>query len=191
MSALAKHESTMQVLCGQNLYVVDWKDIDNGGISFTDSFPDRAGVKLSNPTLLEVCCDKFDENALPSGKKGKYNPQCECVLFPEEYDDSCWVLFIEMKYAKDEYKASDPRNNYPNKMVSQIESTVKYFRDRNILPVNKIVYAIVSFPLIGNNYDSWFDRNRFHDLLVDQKIIIRATNQGRITDNKSLLLGII
>ena len=116
LKVLPKHQNDLDSLQGEVLYVVDWKDENNGGISFTDYDVGRAAVTLLNPNMLSVCCDKFPENALPI-KKGCFSQQCECVLFPMEETDVVdnWVLFIETKYAKDETKARDERNSYPPK----------------------------------------------------------------------------
>lgn len=157
LDVLSEHKDYLETLQGKVLYVADWKDENNGGISFTDYDVERATVRLLNPNMLSVCCDKFPENALPI-KKGCFSQQCECVLFPHEEADVVdnWLLFIETKYAKDEIKARDERNNYPQKMVGQIEATVEYFRNKGILEENKAVYAIVSFPML-DNYNAWFD----------------------------------
>lgn len=188
LAVLPKHEEYMDTLNGRELYVVDWKDENNGGISFTDYHPGRAAVVLSNPALFSVCCDKFPENALPI-KKGCFSRQCECALFPIE--DDClgdnWVLFIETKYAKDEFKARDSRNHYPETMVAQIEKTVHYFREKKILKPDKMVYAIVSFPML-EHVNAWFDQNLIYDALVEHKIIVRATNHAEILNKQVLRL---
>lgn len=188
LNVLPEHQECLETLRGNVLYVVDWKDENNGGISFTDYDLGRAAVKLLNPSMLSVCCDKFPENALPI-KKGCFSQQCECVLFPtEEMDgDDNWVLFIETKYAKDEAKARDERNKYPNKMVAQIEATVEYFRNKGILEEGKRVFAIVSFPML-ENYDAWFDQNLIHEALAKHQIIVRATNQAKILSKQMIQL---
>ncbi len=190
LDALPTHKECLETLQGESLYVVDWKDENNGGISFTDHNPGRAAVRLVNRRRLPVCCDKFSENALPV-KKGCFSRQCECVLFPAgeaEEDEDAWALFVETKYAKDEYKARDERNRYPEKMVAQIEATVAYFRDRGILKEDKMVYAIVSFPML-DNFNAWFDRNLLHEAWAEHRILVRATNQAEILDKRFLLLG--
>ena len=188
LNVLPKHKYYLETLQGEVLYVADWKDENNGGISFTDYEVERAAVRLLNPNMLSVCCDKFPENALPI-KKGCFSQQCECVLFPNEeaFVVDNWVLFIEMKYAKDETRARDERNNYPQKMVSQIEATVEYFRNKGILEENKVVYAIVSFPML-DNYNAWFDQNLIHEALAKHQIIVRATNQTKILNKQVILL---
>lgn len=188
LGVLPEHKDYLDSLQGKVLYVADWKDENNGGISFTDYDVERAAVRLLNPSMLSVFCDKFPENALPI-KKGCFSQQCECILFPQDEaeDTDDWRLFIETKYAKDEAKARDERNNYPQKMVGQIEATVEYFRNKGILEENKVVYAIVSFPML-DNYNAWFDQNLIHEALAKHQIIVRATNQAKILNKKVILL---
>ena len=188
LDVLPEHKDYLDSLQGKVLYVADWKDENNGGISFTDYDVERAAVRLLNPSMLSVCCDKFPENALPI-KKGCFSQQCECILFPQDEaeDTDDWRLFIETKYAKDEAKARDERNNYPQKMVGQIEATVEYFRNKGILEENQVVYAIVSFPML-DNYNAWFDQNLIHEALAKHQIIVRATNQAKILNKKIILL---
>lgn len=188
LDVLPEHKDYLDSLQGKVLYVADWKDENNGGISFTDYDVERAAVRLLNPSMLSVYCDKFPENALPI-KKGCFSQQCECILFPQDEAENTddWRLFIETKYAKDEAKARDERNNYPQKMVGQIEATVEYFRNKGILEENKVVYAIVSFPML-DNYNAWFDQNLIHEALAKHQIIVRATNQAKIMNKKIILL---
>lgn len=188
LGVLPEHKDYLDSLEGKVLYVADWKDENNGGISFTDYDVERAAVRLLNPSMLSVYCDKFPENALPI-KKGCFSQQCECILFPQDEAENTddWRLFIETKYAKDEAKARDERNNYPQKMVGQIEATVEYFRNKGILEENKVVYAIVSFPML-DNYNAWFDQNLIHEALAKHQIIVRATNQAKIKNKKVILL---
>lgn len=188
LGVLPEHKDYLDSLQGKVLYVADWKDENNGGISFTDYDVERAAVRLLNPSMLSVYCDKFPENALPI-KKGCFSQQCECILFPQDEaeDTDDWRLFIETKYAKDEAKARDERNNYPQKMVGQIEATVEYFRNKGILEENQVVYAIVSFPML-DNYNAWFDQNLIHEALAKHQIIVRATNQAKIMNKKVILL---
>ncbi len=188
LKALPKHKECLETRQGKFLFVVDWKDENNGGITFTDYDAGRAGVKLFNPNQLFIVCDKFSENALPI-KKGDYSSQCECVLFPKEESaaDDHWVLFIELKYAKNDSNARSKQNMYPDKMVQQIKETVKYFRDKQILKTDKIVYAIVSFPFL-NDYNAWFDQNLLSDAFANDRIIMRATNLAEIISRQILNL---
>lgn len=186
LAALPHHKDYLLTLQGETLYIVDWKDENNGGISFADYDMGRNAVVLSNPQNLVICCDKFPENALPI-KKGNFSKQCECAVFPEYEENDNWVLFVEMKYAKDIFKARDPRNNYPEKMVLQIEKTVEYFRIKGILPDEKVVYAIASFPFL-ESFNAWFDQNLLLDAFVNHHIILRATNSAKVISKNVLAL---
>lgn len=188
LKSLPEHKKYLETLQGKELYVVDWKDENNTGISFSDCDLGRPAVCLHNPYELSVCCDKFPENALPV-KKGCFSQQCECVLFPADSidDDNIWVLFVETKYAKDEFKARDIRNKYPEKMIKQIEATVSYFRNKGILKDDKMVYAIVSFPFLAN-FNAWFDQNLLFEAWVEHRIMVRATNHAEILSNERIRL---
>ena len=186
LAVLPHHKDYLQTLQGETLYIVDWKDENNGGISFTDYDMGRDAVVLYNEQCIPISCDKFPENALPI-KKGCFSKQCECIVFPEEEENGTWELFVEMKYAKDVLKARGPRNNYPKEMVLQIEKTVEYFRSKGILPVEKVVYAIVSFPIL-ENFNAWFDQNLLLDAFVEHLIIVRATNSAKVIGKKILAL---
>lgn len=185
LEALPEHVDCLQTLHAAHLYIVDWKDENDGGITFEATDSGRPAVVLHNPAELLVCCDKFGENALPI-KKGQYCSQCECVVFPDMEDTHNWVLFIEMKYAKDIFKARDPRNGYPRKMVDQIMKTVEYFRRKQILSERKFVHAIVAFPFL-DHFNAWFDQNLVNEAL-SHRILVRATNKARIASNSQLLL---
>lgn len=92
-----------------------------------------------------------------------------------------------MKYARDEFKALDPRNRYPSKMVNQIIKTVDYFREKHILAPDKTVNAIVSFPEL-QHFNAWFANDAVEDTLKNHRVIIRAINQATIVDDKNILL---
>lgn len=186
LKALPLHIETLQTCQGISLYVVDWKDENGGGVEIYEEEPQRRFVQIKNPNAIDILFDGFAENALPI-KKGQYCSQCECVLFPETANREEWVLFIEMKYARDEFKALDPRNRYPSKMVNQIIKTVDYFREKHILASDKTVNAIVSFPEL-QHFNAWFANDAVEDALKNHRVIIRAINQATIVDDKNILL---
>lgn len=81
-------------------------------------------------------------------------------------------------------------------MVGQIKETVKYFRNKDIIPPDKIVYAIISFPNLVEEFSSWVfpiirqdgTEESILDILQNDRIIIRATNNAQIINAKLLLL---
>jgi len=80
-------------------------------------------------------------------------------------------------------------NNYPNCMIEQIVATVLYFREKGIIPNDKKVNAIVSFPPLIDDFSAHFSRDRIAEILTTYKINIRPTNKGRIISKKRIALG--
>lgn len=193
LKALPHHNDCFTYIKASFLYVRDMKKV-NGGTAVIDGMPKGiASVELSNPLQMEIDFDGFPDNAFPLSK-GKFERQCECVLFPSEADQEEWVLFIETKYVGSLKSAKDPNNRYPEMMVTQIKKTVSYFRQKEILPSSKVVYAIISFPTIEDGFDSWTFPVRYEDgtsesvedILFSDKIHIRATNHATLK-NKRLI----
>lgn len=179
-----------------HLYVVDWADTNGGDVEIS-GFQCNAinPVHIENQPNISLFFDGFKKNALPK-TRSEYSKQCECVLFPACCDTDEWVLFIETKYAKNLQLAQNPKADYPHKMIRQIKDTVMYFRQKGIISQDKIVSAIISFPNLIEPFNSWtfpFKNDdgveeSILDILINDKIIIRATNNARIIDDKKVLL---
>lgn len=189
------HMDSAVTISENNLYIVDWKNFNQGKVNISESKPEEINsIHISNENRIEILFDGFPENALPI-KKGKCSKQCECVTFPSHCDQSEWVLFVETKYASSPTLAKDPKLNYPYCMVKQIKDTVSYFRAKDIISADKVVYAIISFPNILDGFSSWIFpikhdgvEESILDILKNDKIIIRGTNKAKIIDDKKLLL---
>ncbi len=183
-------EHNLQLSNSPSIYIVDYKNINGGGIVFHQTEPAINYVFLENTTPIGIFFDGFEENALPLDEPGKYNSQCECVLFPEQCNESDWILFIEMKYANNREAAFRENRDYPNCMINQILETVKYFRDKKIIPGDKRVNAIVSFPNLVEEFSSTFFTGRMSmdEILYDHRILIRATNSGSIKSAKRIFI---
>jgi hypothetical protein len=167
----------------ENIYVIDYKNINGGEVNVLENKPVENSVHLTNENRINVYFVTFKENALrvniPSGQV----KQCECVLFPTSLNAEDWVLFIETKYTSSLKNAMDKKVDYPNTMIDQIISTVKYFRDNKILPINKKVLAIVSFPtLIEAFSEAFFTRSRLtrEEISINHKILLKPSNNGAI-----------
>ncbi len=181
----------------KNLYVADYKHFEShygvkkyeGKVVILNSYQDDwKSVYLSNPNQIEICFDGFEDNALPSEVVGTQNSQCECVLFPDIYNDNSWILFIDTKYSSSFENAFRKENNYPHSMINQIIETVKYFRDKGIIADNKRVQAIVSFPNLAEEFNSYFFQGKEIEILKEHKILIRATNSALIKSEKRITL---
>lgn len=179
-----------------HIYIMDWANKNGGDVEVSDTKSNVINsVHLDNQSNLTVFFDGFKKDALPISRS-EYSKQCECVLFPKCCDKEEWVLFVETKYAKDLQRAQKKEANYPNRMVGQIKETVKYFRNKDIIPPDKIVYAIISFPNLVEEFSSWVfpiirqdgTEESILDILQNDRIIIRATNNAQIINAKLLLL---
>lgn len=179
-----------------HLYIVDWANENGGNVEISGTrFSAINAVHIENKPNISIFFDGFKKNALPI-TRSTYSKQCECVLLPICCDTEEWVLFIETKYAVDLKRAKKKEANYPYCMVKQIKETVKYFRDKGIISQDKIVHAIVSFPNLLDEFNSWafpiLHENGIEesilDILINDKIIIRATNHARIISDKNIFL---
>ncbi len=188
VSILPKH--TLTIHRSNDLYIVDYKDLNGGDVVLLETEPeDIKYVYLENPRGIEIYFDGFKDNALKISK-GRYASQCECVTFPTQCADTDWILFVETKYANNLENAFQEVRGYPHKMVDQIIETVKFFRAKKIIPENKRVSAIVSFPNSVEEFNSTlFTRDlSIDDILVNHNIIIRGTNSARIISEERIKL---
>ena len=195
--ALPAHVACFTQCNGAVMYVRDMKPV-NGGVATIDNTKGGvAAVELDNPLQVTVDFDAFPDNALPLGV-GKCEKQCECVLFPEGADQNEWVLFIETKYVDNLQNAQNKEYGYPQLMVTQIKKTVEYFRAKQILSQDKRVYAIVSYPTLEEGFESWCFPVKYNDgtsesvedILLKDKIHIRAANSATVKSVKRLKLGV-
>lgn len=179
----------------KDIHIVDWKKFTNENLKVHDCVPVNPNtgkpihsVCLRNDSAMSILVDAFGENALQYSKKKKAR-QCECVIFPDNYKDTDWVLFVEMKYAENEIAAFRKENDYPNNMIEQIKQTVQFFKDKNILSKEKEVYAIVSFPNLLSSFNSTiFSHKVIDDIYLDYGIIIRGTNNAEIISSDNIKL---
>ncbi len=167
----------------ENIYIIDYKNINGGEVEILENEPYYNYVHLTNDKRLNVFYVAFKENALKVSTPEGQVKQCECVLFPTTLDSDDWVVFIETKYANNFESAFFGNIDHPNTSIKQIISTVEYFRERDILPKDKKVFAIVSFPKIIEPFsEAFFTRSELtiEEISINHKILLRATNSGVI-----------
>lgn len=167
----------------ENIYVIDYKNINNGIVEVLENQPKEGCVHLTNEHKVNVYYVAFDENALKVNTPEGQVKQCECVLFPTTLDENDWVLFIETKYANNHDSAFLGNIDYPNTSIKQIVSTVEYFRKMEIIPIHKKVFAIVSFPKLIEPYSEAFltrSELTLEEIAIKHKILLRPTNKGII-----------
>lgn len=176
-------------LASEQIFIIDYKKINGGEVEVLDVKPKFECVEILNNSKIEIYYVAFKENALKVNTPDGQVKQCECVLFPTSLNADDWVLFVETKYTSNLKTALDEGIDYPNTMINQIISTVKYFRDNEILPIDKKVYAIVSFPkLIDSFSEAFFTRSDLtrEEIILNHKILLKPTNNGEIKSAKRI-----
>lgn len=176
-------EQSNGIIEAENIYVIDYKNINGGNVEVLENKPKHDCVHLINENNVKVYYVAFKENALKVNTQDGQVKQCECLLFPTSLNADDWVLFIETKYTSSLKTALDDKVDYPNTMIAQIISTVSYFRDIGILPADKKVFAIVSFPkLIEAFSEAFFTRSNLtrEEISINYKILLSPTNEGMI-----------
>jgi hypothetical protein len=196
LATLPNDKHIFQEIDSTEIHIVDWKDIDkNRGVEiYYEKHGDINSVCLFNENRVKLTIDKFGENALPISK-GKQAEQCECIVFPSNLDRKIWVLTIETKYANNEEAAFRIKTdqNYPEKMVSQIVSTVDYLRAEKIIDEEQRVHAIISFPKLVSDFNSTLfsfvkEEWSVENLIVTKKIRIKGCNSAKIISEKKITL---
>ncbi len=187
---LPPNKHTIFESSAQSLYVVDYKKLNGGPVCLLETEPtDIKAVHIANEKNIPIYFDAFKDNALIKSN-GNHSQQCEGVLFPTTCNENDWVLFIECKYTYDLKTATDTKNGYPQKMITQIIDTVNFFREKGILDPNRRATAIVAFPNLVEEFNSTFftGQQSETDILIQHKILIRATNSAFIKSTKNIKL---
>lgn len=171
----------------EQLYVVDFKQINNGGVELLNADPGVGHVYLDNERRVPIFFDGFPENAFVI-TPGLHHTQCECVIFPQACGPDDWIPVIETKYVYDIENAFRKTNDYPNCMIDQIIGAVSYLREKGIIEPHRRVNAIVSFPTLIEDFSASFfaGRHSIEDILIDQKIKIRPTNKAIIKSEQRI-----
>ncbi|WP_276090448.1 hypothetical protein [Pedobacter sp. JY14-1] len=177
----------------EELFIVDLKPLRLGAeVVMLNTRPIHAHVHLFNPRQVPLFFDGFPDNSFQIAP-GNHLKQCECVIFPQTCEQEDWVLFIETKYTENIETAFDEVIDYPNGMINQIVTTVNFLRDNGIIPTNKRVHALVSFPRLIEDFNAFFFTSTPSeiDILTDYNIIIRASNKATIRSNRRIHLSVI
>ena len=175
----------------ENIYIIDYKNINNGVVEVLENQPEYGCVHLINENRVNVHYIAFNENALRVDTPEGQVKQCECVLFPTTLNENDWILFVETKYANNHNSAFLGNIDHPNTSIKQIISTVEYFRNNEIIPKDKKVFAIVSFPKIIEPFSEAFltrSELTLEEIAINHKILLRPTNKGVIKSPRRIKL---
>lgn len=182
----------------ETLYLVDTKHDLKGCVEMFETQPTLPYVLIENKRRLTIEYDLFAENALIDSD-GTQHQQCEAIFWPKKGEHAHeWTFCIETKYTRAASTAKNPHNKYPQKMISQLCSTVFWFRDQGYLDTRK-VHCVPSFPTIPDvsSMSSLFQlpQNRFliqgeslsiMEIAEKYNILIRYANSIQILTEKRL-----
>lgn len=73
-------------------------------------------------------------------------------------------------------------------MTKQIIETLKYFRVKEIISIDKRVHELVSFPLLAEDFNSYSFQGKELQVIKEHKVLIRATNSAAIKSHKRITL---
>ncbi|MBB6332995.1 hypothetical protein HNP24_003998 [Chryseobacterium sediminis] len=185
-TVISKYSS--RILDCENIFVVDFKNINGGEIECFCDKPEVDAVYINNPSNIESCFILFDDNCLEIST-GVCSKQCECIAFPTENHPKSWILCIETKYSHSHENAFREENNYPYIMIEKIKETVAYFRKRGVIEEKKQVTGIVSFPKLIEDFSESFKPKgeSIEDILIEHNILIRPTNNLKIKGVKRIV----
>ncbi len=182
----------------ETLYLIDTKHVIGGCVEIHETIPAQPYVLIENKNRLTIEYDLFGENALIDSD-GTQHEQCEAIFWPKKGEHAHeWTFCIETKYTRDASSAKNPHNKYPQKMISQLCSTVFWFRNQGYLDTRK-VHCVPSFPTIPDvsSMSSLFQlpQNRFliqgenlniMEIAEKYNILIRYANRIRILTEKRI-----
>lgn len=171
------HVTTQKI----KFYVVDYTEKTNSArsVEVLNTLPTGIDpLSVHNPTLLNITTTIFKPQCFMDGKKEL--KQCEGVMYLTTNTTESWVVFIEIKDCK-------PSNasKYHKEIKEKIIANVGLFREKRIIPQNKVVYAIASFPRK--------DKTNFHNHLIKPpewkqirdkyKVMIKGTNEIKVKND--------
>jgi len=129
------------------IYIMDYTDQtggDRGVECRDDKAPDDIDAFIiNNHSLLDISfCAFIDKKFKLKESAEKELSHCEGILFPTVNDNTTWIAFIELKYPK---KRENLGSNL-KEARQQLLSTLKVFREQEIIEAERLVYLIFSAP---------------------------------------------
>ncbi|CAA0205383.1 conserved hypothetical protein [Tenacibaculum maritimum] len=161
-------------------YIVDYTERTNSAKSvevLERLPPDIPPLKILNPTSLNISTTIFKPQCFMDGDREL--KQCEGVMYLTSNTLESFIIFIEIKDCK-------PKNvsAYHKEMKEKFLVNIALFRSKGIIPENKIVYAIASFPRKGktNFHNHFIKATEWKQLRKEHKLMIKGTNSITIKD---------
>ena len=169
----------------EEFYVVDYTEKTDSARSVevletlsTDIDP----LVVLNPAPFDITTTIFKPQCFMDGDKEF--KQCECVMYLTTNTDTSWVVFIEIKDCKPK-NASDYHKEIKEKFIVNID----LFREKGIIPQDKVVYAIASFPRKEktNFHNHFIKATEWKQFREKHKIMIKGTNKITVKNSVSII----
>jgi hypothetical protein len=166
-------------------YVVDYteKTDSTRSVEVLETYPtDIDSLTVHNTKPLDITTTIFKPQCFMDGEKEL--KQCECVMYLTANTPASWIVFIEIKDCKPK-NASD----YHKKIKEKFTVNIDLFREKGIIPQEKIVYAIASFPRKGktNFHNQFIKATEMKQFREKHKIMIKGTNEITVKDNERII----
>jgi hypothetical protein len=166
-------------------FIVDYTEKTNSlrSVEVMEILPtDIDPLNVFNPKPLKITTSIFKPQSFMDGEREL--KQCEAVMYLTTNTTESWVVFIEIKDCK-------PRNvsDYHKEIKEKFIANIGLFRDREIIPKNKVVYAIASFPRKGkiNFHNHFIKATEWKQFREKHKIMIKGTNELTVKNNISII----
>lgn len=176
-----EHVATQQA----EFYVVDYTERTNSAksVEVLETRPtDIDPFIVYNPETLDITTTIFKPQCFMDGKREL--KQCEGVMYLSAHTPKSWIVFIEIKDCK-------PKNvpNYYNEVKEKFIVNINLFREKKIIPNDKIVYAIVSFPRKAktNFHNHFIKATEWKQFREKHKIMIKGTNKITIKNEETII----
>lgn len=177
----------------RSMYVADYNKQTGSkeGVKLFDCPPPTEEIKcfiLNNPRGIEITGLPFDKMSFVKPEGGSES-QCECVIYPEENDETSWICFIELKYTEHKHfkRANEARK--------QLHKTQAYYRSKGIFGEKNTCYLLASLPqqkdpiirgmknFLRENIPSSLDEKS-----ESNAVVIHVCNSAEILNHNKLLV---
>lgn len=180
------------------IYVADFSERTNSerGVEFhlsLPSCPKTEGhmmdcLQIRNPQEIPLSFIPF-ENHLFKDEKGNDMEQCECCFFPSltANTNGNFISFVEIKDCK-----SKNLSVHKDKAKSQLTTSIREFRRKDIITDKQRVYGIISFPRMKKlsfNQTLLEDYTEYKRLYKQEKIHLLITNQVTVVSKGKVEKG--
>ena len=137
-----------------------------------------------NDNDINILAGVFDDHCFKKGNSINDDEHCEAIIFPDSFNNNCWILFVELKYDKQ-------LSGVPDKAFNQVLNTIRQLRNQNTIDNNKLVYGVIYFPIASSKPPYtvfYFPPKILKDLRKQENIILQSSSIISVIDEVKLRL---